>query len=98
MSFLQRLGGQLSKWQRALANVGDLTPPGNEFLLKLGAKHLQWELADDRMFGGLSEGAISLGEEESIRFSGGTSLELSGLLCKAQMSSSDSESLSSAME
>ena len=77
MSFLQRLGGQLSKWQRALANVGDLTPPGNEFLLKLGAKHLQWELADDRIFGGLSEGAISLGEDESIRFSGATSLELS---------------------
>ena len=77
MSFLQRLGGQLSKWQRALANVGDLAPPGNEFLLKLGAKHLQWELADDRMFGGLSEGAISLGEDESIRFSGATSLELS---------------------
>ena len=77
MSFLQRLGGQLSKWQRALANVGDLTPPGNEFLLKLGAQHLQWELADDRMFGGLSEGAISLGEDESIRFSGATSLELS---------------------
>jgi hypothetical protein len=76
MSFLQRLGGQLSKWQRAIANMGDLAPPGNEFLLKLGAEHLQWELADDRLFGGLSEGAVSLGAEESVQFSGVTSLKL----------------------
>ena len=79
MSFLQRLGGQLARWQRAIANVGDLVPPGNEFLIKFGGSEemlRRWELADDRLFGGLSEGAVSLGSEESVRFSGATSLEL----------------------
>ena len=77
MSFLQRLGGQLSKWHRAMGKMGDLTPPGNEFLLNFGAEHVQWETADDRIFGGLSEGAVSPGAyPESVRFSGATSLEL----------------------
>ena len=78
-SFLQRIGGQLARWQRAIANVGDLTPPGNEFLLKFGGSEemlRRWELADDRVFGGLSEGAVSLGANDSVRFSGTTSLEL----------------------
>ena len=79
-SFLSRLGGQLARWQRAIANVGDLTPPGNEFLIKFGGSEEmlhRWNLADDRLFGGLSEGALSLGTHDSVRFSGTTSLELS---------------------
>ena len=65
--------------RRAVQNMGDLTPPGDQFLLKLGGSEemlSRWELANDRMFGGLSECTLSLGAEDSIRFSGSTSLEL----------------------
>ena len=71
-----RLGASI---RRAVQNMGDLTPPGDQFLLKLGGSEemlSRWELADDRMFGGLSECTLSLGAEDSIRFSGSTSLEL----------------------